>query len=360
MKRTLIIAEAGVNHNGSLASALELVSIAAKAGADIVKFQTFKANRLASAAVKMADYQKKNTGMEESQLEMLKRLELTPAMHFEIEKHCKKLGIQFMSTPFDEASLDFLVSDMKMETIKIPSGEITNGPFLLAIARCKKQMILSTGMSTLGEIESALQVIAFGLLNSQGVPNTQTLNAAYRSPEGQARMKELVTLLHCTTEYPAPIDEINLNAMTTLKHAFNLNVGYSDHSMGSHIPIAAVAMGAAVIEKHFTIDKSLPGPDHKASLEPSELNEMVSKVREIERAMGQFQKIVVQSEEKNRQIARKVIVAKCEIQAGEPLTFDNLDILRAGAGVSPMRIWNLVGQPANRDYAPGDAILNVE
>jgi N-acetylneuraminate synthase len=360
MKKTLIIAEAGVNHNGSVTTALELVSVAAEAGADIVKFQTFKANRLANASVKMADYQKNNTGIEESQFDMLKRLELTPEMHFQIEKQCQKLGIQFMSTPFDEGSLEFLTSTMKMGTVKVPSGEITNGPFLLAVARCHKKIILSTGMSTLGDIESALQVIAFGLLNSTGSPNVNSLNAAYRSTEGQRLLKDLVTLLHCTTEYPAPIDEINLNAMGTLGHAFGLKVGYSDHSLGFHIPIAAVAMGATVIEKHFTLDKNLAGPDHKASLEPAELREMIAKVREIERAMGQHQKLVVQSEEKNRQIARKVIVAKCEIRAGDTLSFENLDVLRAGKGLSPMGIWNIVGQVAGRNYSVGDAIIAAE
>lgn len=356
MKKTLIIAEAGVNHNGSTKTALELVKVAADAGADIVKFQTFKANRLANSTVGMADYQQTNTGKNQSQFEMLKQLELTSDMHFEIEKACRSHGIQFMSTPFDEESLHFLVNTMKMETIKIPSGEITNGPFLLAIARCKKNIILSTGMSSLGDVEQALQVLAFGLGSPDGTPTPQSLLAAYRSNEGQSLLKKHVSLLHCTTEYPAPVDEINLRAMNTLGQAFDLPYGYSDHSLGFHIPVAALAMGATIIEKHFTLDKTLPGPDHKASLEPDELKQMITSLREVERALGSSRKIVVPSEEKNRNIARKVVVAKNEIRAGDTLSLSNLDVLRAGEGLSPMKIWSLIGNTANRTYRAGEPL----
>ncbi|MEI7818137.1 MAG: N-acetylneuraminate synthase, partial [Desulfuromonadales bacterium] len=274
---TYIIAEAGVNHNGSLALAKKLVEVAADAGADAVKFQTFKADSLVSRLAPKAEYQSKATGADESQYEMIRKLELDEQAHEMLIEHCTVCGIQFLSTPFDLESVDLLAGRFDLSCIKIPSGDITNGPLLLKIAHTGKPVILSTGMSTLGEIEEALGVLAFGYLGV-GEPSPAVFRLAYCSIQGQELLLEKVTLLHCTTEYPAPVEEVNLNTLDTLRSAFGLPVGYSDHTEGITVPIAAVARGAVIIEKHFTLDRTLPGPDHKASLEPTELKQMVTAI----------------------------------------------------------------------------------
>src|SRR5664279_3799464 len=296
---TFIIAEAGVNHNGSLEMALQLVDEAVKAGADAVKFQTFKSEAVISRFAAKAEYQKQTTGDNDSQLEMVRRLELDAEAHQAIQDRCREKGIQFLSTPFDSDSLHLLVDRFDLPIIKIPSGEITNAPFLLEIAATGRKLILSTGMSTLGEIEVALGILAFGALDKKEAPSIEAFRGAFESDAGQAILSERVTLLHCTTEYPAPFDQINLCAMQTMRQAFSLPVGYSDHTEGVAIAMAAVALGACIIEKHFTLDRKLPGPDHLASLEPAELSAMVKGIRAVELAMGSTTKMAVQAERAN-------------------------------------------------------------
>lgn len=355
---TLIIAEAGVNHNGDEKLAFELVDAAFKAGADIVKFQTFKAKNLVTEDAVQADYQITNTGKKESQLAMLSRLELSWEAHHALLAYCKKLGIEFLSTAFDHESLDFLVNDLGLTRLKLPSGELTNAPLVLQHARTGCDIIVSTGMATLSEIEMALGVIAFGYIaDDNAVPSTDAFQFAYSSQEGQRALKEKVTVLHCTTEYPAPFNEINLRVIDTLQHAFSLPVGYSDHSEGIIIPIAAVAKGATVIEKHFTLDKTMDGPDHKASLEPDELKNMVEGIRQVELALGSTLKSPTASEIKNKKIARKSIVAATNIKAGEKMTEENITIKRPGGGMSPYRYWDIIGNNANKDYLSGEYII---
>lgn len=299
MARAFIIAEAGVNHNGSLEMAKELVSRAAEAGADAVKFQTFRANSIISKHAQKAEYQKRTTSNEESQLEMVKKLEMDLAMHEELVACCEANGIQFLSTPFDLESVDLLSRQIGVDQLKIPSGEITNAPLLLKAASTGLPVILSTGMATLGEVEEALGVLAFGYMILDKAPSRDAFAEAFTSTEGQDAIRQKVTLLHCTTEYPAPYEDVNLRAMDTLYAAFGLPVGLSDHTDGIAIPIAAAARGARVIEKHFTLDKSLPGPDHKASLEPDELMQMIASIRQVEQALGAARKLPVNSERKN-------------------------------------------------------------
>lgn len=354
---TLIIAEAGVNHNGDEKLAFELVDAAFDSGADVVKFQTFKADNLASKYAVQAEYQLANTKKEESQLSMLRRLELPYETHLKLLDYCNKLGIEFLSTAFDDQSLDFLANSLKLKRLKIPSGELTNAPFILAHARTGCDLIISTGMATLSEIETALGVIAFGYLFSSDVqPSREAFQLAYFSPEGQQILKEKVILLHCTTEYPAPIDEINLNVIDTFKNAFGIKIGYSDHTIGYSIPVAAVVKGAMLIEKHFTLDKTMEGPDHKASLEPAELKAMVSAIREVEVALGTSIKIPTKSEIKNKPIARKSLVAAKPIRKGDIFTSDNLAIKRPGNGIEPINYWNLLGQKAHKSYEEDDLI----
>lgn len=354
---TLIIAEAGVNHNGDEKLAFALVDAAYRAGVDIVKFQTFKANKLVTAQAKTANYQAENMQSSESQLAMLSRLELSHETHKKLIAYCQSLGIEFLSTAFDDESLDFLVRELKLTTLKIPSGELTNAPFVLAHARTGCKLILSTGMATLSEIEQALGVIAFGLMSRADVsPSPAAFELAYASVEGQRLLKEYVTILHCTTEYPAPINEINLKAMQTMSAAFGLAVGYSDHTQGITIPIAAVALGARVIEKHFTLDRNMEGPDHKASLEPDELAAMVKGIRDIEQALGDGIKVPQMSEQKNKSAARKSLVAARDIASGAFFDTDNLAIKRPGSGMSPYMYWQLLGRPAMRNYSEGDLI----
>lgn len=355
---TLIIAEAGVNHNGDEALAFQLVDAAHQAGADIVKFQTFKAKNLVTEQAKQADYQVANTQKQESQLAMLSRLELSYAAHHQLVKHCQSLGIEFLSTAFDSESLDFLVNDLGLKRLKLPSGELTNAPLVLEHARTGCDLIVSTGMATLAEIEMALGVIAFGYTAADNAePSVLAFQQAYASEAGQKALKEKVTILHCTTEYPAPMAEINLRAMDTLGKAFDLPAGYSDHSEGITIPIAAVARGAVLIEKHFTLDKNMEGPDHKASLEPDELTAMVKAIRQVEVALGTAVKSPTVSEVKNKAVARKSLVASQVIRAGESFSADNLTIKRPGSGMSPYQYWDMLERSASRDYQVGDLIL---
>lgn len=332
MTKTFIIAEAGVNHNGSLELAKRLVDAAVDAGADAVKFQTFKADKLVSKSAQKADYQKKTTSADESQYEMIKKLELDEDAHRELIRHCKEKQIMFLSTPFDHGSIDML-NDFGMPIFKIPSGEITNLPYLRHVGGLGKEVILSTGMADLGEIEDAL-----GALIQAGTP------------------KDKITVLHATTEYPCPIDEVNLRAMQTIRDAFGVKVGYSDHTQGIEVPIAAVALGACVIEKHFTLDCSMEGPDHKASLEPQELKAMVQAIRHIDQALGDGIKRLSKSETKNIAIARKSIVAACAIKMGEIFSAENITIKRPGNGISPMRWDEVMGQVALRSYETDDLI----
>ena len=332
MSHTIIIAEAGVNHNGSLDLAKQLVVAAKAAGADYVKFQTSVPEKLISKFASMADYQKKNIGKEESQLDMLRKLVLKLEDFKELKEYCEKQGIKFMSTPFDLTSVDVL-EPLGMDYWKIPSGEITNLPYLRKIANLHQPVILSTGMCCLGEIEDALRVLTDGGLN-----------------------KEQISLLHCNTEYPTPFADVNLKAMQTLKECFGVRVGYSDHTKGIEVPIAAVAMGAEIIEKHFTLDKTLPGPDHVASLEPQELKAMVDAIRNIENALGNGIKQVSSSEKKNMAIARKSIIAARDIQKGEIFSEDNLTVKRPGNGINPMNWDAVIGQTAKRNFVEDELI----
>jgi N,N'-diacetyllegionaminate synthase len=329
---TLVIAEAGVNHNGDLSMARQLIRVAAQAGADLVKFQTFSADRLAAPHAPKATYQQGRTDASQSQHQMLRKLELSHADHEALITECSRHGIGFFSTAFDIVSQDMLLA-LGLDRIKVPSGEITNLPFLRHVARCGKPVILSTGMATLGEIDAAIDALLFA---------------------GTARSQ--ITLLHCNTEYPTPFEDVNLRAMVSLRSAFGVEVGYSDHTAGIEVPIAAVALGASVIEKHFTLDRSLPGPDHQASLEPAELAAMVRAIRHVEQALGDGIKRPMPSEMKNRPIARKSIVAARAIGAGEVFSESNLTTKRPGTGVSPMRWDELMGRRATRDYQPDELI----
>ena len=353
----LIIAEAGVNHNGSEKLAFELVDAAYKAGADIVKFQTFKAKNLVTATAEQCEYQINNTGKKESQLAMLSRLELSYDFHFELVEYCTKLGIEFLSTAFDSESLKFLVDDLKLKRLKIPSGDLTNAPLVLAHAQTGCDLIVSTGMATLAEIETALGVIAFGYIADKNEkPSIQAFENAYYSELGQKLLKEKVTILHCTTEYPAPMQDINLKAMDTIANAFKLPVGYSDHSAGINIPIAAVAREATVIEKHFTLDHNMEGPDHKASLEPEQLQAMIEGIRNIELALGDGLKGPRPSEIKNKPIARKSLIADQVIIKGTVFSEGNMTTKRPGSGQNPIHYWSLLGKEAKNDYQIGDLI----
>lgn len=354
---TLIIAEAGVNHNGDAQLARDLVTAAYNSGANVVKFQTFKAKNLASVKAEQASYQKENTGKDESQLSMLQRLELSYDLHHELVGYCNELGIEFLSTAFDDESLDFLVNDLGLKRLKIPSGEITNAPLVLKHAQTECDLIVSTGMATMAEIEAVLGVIAFGYLNTDAAfASRSDFETAYASEQGQQLLRNKVTVLHCTTEYPAPMEEINLNAMDTIANTFKLNTGYSDHSRGITIPIAAAAKGARIIEKHFTLDRNLDGPDHKASLEPNELKSMVDAIRDVEMALGDGVKKPTVSEVKNKAIARKSLVAARNIKTGQVITGDDLAIKRPGDGRSPFDYWQVIDSVATCDVLEDDLI----
>jgi len=350
-----IIAEAGVNHNGDKDKAFELIDAAITAGANAVKFQTFKADNIVTEDAEKAAYQKRVSTLEESQFEMLKRLELSYEVFQELFEYCNDKGIDFLSTAFDIESLNFLVKELRLTKLKIPSGEITNGPLILAHAKTGCNLIVSTGMSTLTEIEEALGVIAFGFLDLRE-PSRMAFKKAFSSEEGKKILRDKVVLLHCTTEYPAPIDDINLNAMTSMSETFGLRIGYSDHSEGITVPIAATALGATLIEKHFTLDKNLAGPDHKASLEPDELKDMVNGIRLIEKALGDGAKSPQPSEIANLSVVRKSIVAMSDIAIGEKFTELNLGIKRPGTGISPMEYWDLLGKESESDVSLNEII----
>lgn len=349
-KPTYIIAEIGVNHNGSVALAKQMIDVAAESGVDAVKFQTFKAANLVTINAPKAIYQKKMTDEQESQYAMLEKLELTAREYAELAYYCKARKVDFLSTPFDEESLNLLVGNFELPVIKISSGDITNAPFLLKIAQSEKPVILSTGMSSLGDVENALQVLAFGYVNQKDFPCKARFEEAYMSKCGQVALQKNVILLHCTTEYPTPLEEVNLKAMDTLKAAFNLPVGYSDHTEGIAVALAAVARGAVLIEKHFTLDRNLPGPDHQASLEPTQLKQMVSSIREIELVLGDGVKRPSCSELKNRLIARKSLTVMKQIDCGESFSAGNLGVKRPGTGVSPLLYWDFIGRNAERKY----------
>ena len=353
---SFIVAEAGVNHNGSLDMARRLIDVAAAAGADAVKFQSFQASGVASAQAPKAHYQVAATGAAESQLEMLRKLELSEADHAALIEHAAHRAIQILSTPFDVPSLHMLVQRFGFELLKVPSGEITNGPFLLAVAHTGRKVILSTGMSSLGEVEAALGVLAFGFGGSDREPCKDSFASAFASDDGQRLLRERVTLLHCTTEYPAPFDETNLRAMDALAAAFHLPVGFSDHTPGIHMPVAAVARGACLVEKHFTLDRSLPGPDHAASLEPNELQIMVRQIREVELALGDGVKRCTKSELKNAGVARRSLVAAVAIRRGERFSSDNVACKRPATGISPMEYWRVLGRTASRDFAADELL----
>jgi N,N'-diacetyllegionaminate synthase len=327
-----IIAEAGVNHNGSIKLAKELIAVAVESGADAVKFQTFRAENLVSKTAEKADYQKRTTGASESQFNMIKKLELDAGVHKELLAYCQEMGIVFLSTPFDHDSID-LLSNLGLKIFKIPSGEITNLPYLRHVGSLRKEVILSTGMSTLKEVGEALTVL---------------INAG--------TLKENITVLHANTMYPTPLEDVNLNAMLTIQQEFGVAVGYSDHTLGVEVDIAAVAMGASIIEKHFTLDKTMDGPDHKASLEPKELKTMVDSIRNIERALGCGEKKVSLSESVNINIVRKSIIANQKIKKGDLLTDKNITIKRPGNGISPMKWDSTIGSIAVKDYRIDDLI----
>lgn len=331
-KHVIIIAEAGVNHNGSLELAKKLVDEAKKAGADYVKFQTSTPEKVISVYAEQAEYQKNNTGTQESQLDMVRKIMLSLEEFRPLKEYCDKVGIKFMSTPFDLDAIDYL-SSFDMDYMKVPSGEITNLPYLRKIAKLNMPVILSTGMSRIGEVEDAINILIDGGMK-----------------------REDIILLHCNTEYPTPYEDVNLKAMLTLRDTFGVRVGYSDHTKGIEIPIAAVAMGAEVIEKHFTLDHNLPGPDHVASLEPKELKAMVDSIRNIEIAIGSGLKVVSSSEEKNIKIARKSIIAARDIKMGEIFTEENLTVKRPGDGVSPMLWDSVIGTKAKRDFVYDEPI----
>jgi N,N'-diacetyllegionaminate synthase len=328
----IIIAEAGVNHNGSIKLAKKLIDVAAEAGADFVKFQTFKAETLVTQSAEKAEYQKRLTGADETQFEMIKNLELDRAAHEELIDYCKTKDIKFLSTAFDHDSIE-LLAKLDIPLYKIPSGEITNLPYLRHIGKMEKPIIMSTGMSTLDEVHNALNILI----------------------ESGAE-KEQITILHCNTEYPTPMEDVNLKAMLTIRDKLGVKIGYSDHTLGIEVAISAVAMGATVIEKHFTLDRNMPGPDHAASLEPEELKAMVTAIRNIEKAMGGGEKKPSSSETKNIAVARKSIVAKMSIKKGELFTEENLTVKRPGTGISPMEWDVVIGKAASSDYEMDDLI----
>ncbi len=332
LKKTIVIAEAGVNHNGDVLIAMDLIDVAANAGADFVKFQTFKADQLVTKAAKKAEYQVTDLQNLENQYEMLSKLELSIENHIQLINHCKKKNIGFLSTAFDLTSLDFL-NRLELPIFKIPSGEITNFPYLAKVGGFGKNVILSTGMSNLSEIGDAISV-----LESNGVRRNQ------------------ITVLHCSSAYPTPYEEVNLKAMITIEKEFDVKIGYSDHTLGIEIPIAAVALGATVVEKHFTLDREFSGPDHKASLEPDELARMIIGIRNVETALGDGEKRVQDSEMKNIDVIRKSIVAAQTIKKGEFFTSTNITTKRPGHGISPMKWQQVIGTVAKRNYEEDDAI----
>jgi len=355
MNPVYVIAEAGVNHNGDLALARELVDRAADAGANAVKFQTFDAKKLASRSAPKAGYQKQTTEAGESQLEMLRKLELPREWHHELRERAQARGIEFLSTAFDPDSLDFLET-LGMPFYKVPSGEITNGPLLWKFARQRRPLVVSTGMATLSEVEQALAVIAHAFNVDEEPGHVDDVWQGWSRADWRRSLQGRVTLLHCTSQYPTPMHEVNLTAMDTLRHAFGLPVGYSDHTEGVLIPVAAVARGAVLIEKHFTLDRSMPGPDHRASLEPDELARMVREIRAIAVALGDGAKSPQASEWDTRKAARQQVIVTRDVGVGERFTRTDLSTARSGRGLPPTALWGLVGTAAARDYQGGDTV----
>ncbi len=354
-----IIAEIGVNHNGDMNLAKQLILSAKEAGADAVKFQTFVAEKLVTPHAKKAQYQLQNTAQEQSQLAMLKSLELSQAQHIELLDYCQSVNIQFLSTPFDHQSAEFLANDLALTQIKISSGDLTNAPLLYLVAKFGCQLIISTGMATMAEIKTALGVIALGALNrnEEWLPPTyDNFIKAFESAEGQKQLKQNVSILHCTTDYPAQPEELNLKVLQAYKETFKLPIGYSDHSLGQQASCSAVALGATIIEKHITLDQNLPGPDHKASIEPEDFKRFIKAIREVEVLLGQSIKQPTRSEKKNIPIARKSLVANTHIQKGQTFSIENLACKRPGDGMSPIHFWGLLNQVASRDYQSGDLI----
>jgi len=355
MNKVYVIAEAGVNHNGELALARQLVDAAADAGADAVKFQTFDARKLASRKAPKASYQKQTTDAGESQLDMLRKLELPREWHHELRERAHARGIEFLSTAFDPDSLDFLES-LGMPFYKVPSGELTNGPLLWKFARQRKPLVVSTGMATLSEVELALAVITHAFNNDDEPRHVDEAWRAWSNPLWRQSLQGRVTLLHCTSQYPTPLHEVNLAAMDTLGRAFGLPVGYSDHTEGIVVPVAAVARGAILVEKHFTLDRAMPGPDHKASLEPAELTLMVQQIRAIALALGDGIKGPQPSEWDTRQAARQQVVVTRDLPAGHRFERSDLGTARSGHGLPPSALWGLVGQISHQAYAAGDVV----
>ncbi|QGM31026.1 N-acetylneuraminate synthase [Bacillus sp. N3536] len=351
-----IIAEAGVNHNGSIELAKELVNKAKESGADAVKFQTFKAENLVIRDAKQADYQVTNLGEATTQYDMLKELELSFEDFKRLKEYCDSLNIEFLSTPFDIESVDFLIDELQMRIVKIPSGELTNTPFLHYVATKQKKIIISTGMATMDEIHEALSYLAFGLSKPYEEVKIDKVNSFYKTKEAMEKLQQFVTVLHCTTEYPAPYKTINLNAMKQLENDLQLPIGLSDHSEGIAVPIAAVGAGAKLIEKHFTIDRQLPGPDHLASLEPNELFEMIKNIRNVEQALGSGVKAPTSVELSNRNAARKSLVASKDIKKDDLLTNENIMVKRPGTGLNPSFYWSLIGTKAKKSYKKDDLI----
>lgn len=352
-----IIAEAGVNHNGSIEMAKQLVDAAQESGVDAIKFQSFQAQQLVVEEAPKAAYQKAQTGNEESQLQMLEKLQLSFNQQQELFDYCQQKKIHFLSSPFDLASAEFLIHQLGLTTIKLGSGELTNAELLYCIGKNQCDLILSTGMSDLEEIRQTLSVLAFAYLQPDGLlPNQKHFRQVIQSPQAQQVLIQKVKLLHCTTEYPCPYHEVNLNNIRTIREQFNLPTGFSDHTQGIHVSLAAVAMGATIIEKHFTLDRQLPGPDHRASIMPNELKQLVNQTREIESALGSAEKKVTTVEQQNRPIVRKGLYAQKTIVKGELFSPENLSVKRPETDLSAQYYWDLVGQPAKANYHPNEPI----
>ncbi len=356
-KKIFVIAEAGVNHNGNVKLAFKLIDIAAEAKADAVKFQTFKTENLVSVSAPKAEYQLKTTGKSGTQFNMLKKLELSFEHLHALKKYAEKKGLEFMSTAFDFESLRFLVEEIGIKRIKIPSGEITNGPMLFEAAKTKLPIILSTGASDQKDIHDALEVIAYGYLHPKAKSvDSKKLKSAFKSTKAQKILKEKVTILHCVSEYPAPVDGVNIKSIPFIREKFKLPVGFSDHTLGIEVAIASVALGISVLEKHFTIDKTLSGPDHAASLNPQGLKSLIESIRNVEAALGFNQKAPTDAELKNQKIIRKSIVAARPIKAGEVFTSHNVALKRPALGLSPMKFWSVLGRKSKRNYKKDESI----
>ena len=358
MSKTYIIAEAGVNHNGKISNAKSLIEYASKAGADAIKFQMFSATELVTSSAETANYQKKNLKSCISQKEMLSQLELQKSDFVELNNYCRKLHIDFLCTPFDVDALHFLVKDLKLKTIKISSPDILNGQLLFEAAKLGVSTIISSGMANLGEIEYALSVLAAGYCFPTETPNTENLVRFYNHKDAQKCIEQKVTILHCNSDYPTSLSDVNLNALTTLQNTFQNPIGFSDHTIDLDISIAAVALGATVIEKHFTIDKTLPGPDHLASLNPQELKDMILKIRKVEQALGSYVKWPTLSEYKNIESVRRSLFANKKIKKGERFTEENLSLKRPGHGISSQYYWDYIGKIAKKSYKKDDLIEN--